>query len=82
MVVFWYNQQVLDRPVSLAGVPVVFRVAYSCGVVRDFRGRVGSVSGLRRALCSRLRSDLSVWCVQVFFPSLEVLCECSRRSRA
>lgn len=82
MVVFWFNEQVLDRPVRISGASVVFRVAYSSGVVRDFPGRVGSIYGLRRALCSRLRSDSSIWCVQVFFPSLEVLCECCRRSRA
>lgn len=82
MVSYWFNDQVLSLPVRVAGASVTFRVAYSCGVVRDFPGRVGSLWGLRRALVSRLSSDSSVWCVQVVFSSGLYLCECSRRSRA
>ena len=82
MISYWFNEQVLSLPVRLAGSSVTFRVAYSCGVVRDFSGRVGSLSGLRRALVSRLSSDSSVWCVQVVLSSGLYLCECSRRGRA
>lgn len=82
MVTYWFNDSVLGLPVRLAGASVVFRVAYSCGVVRDFSGRLSSLSWLRSALCSRLSSDSSVWCVQVFLASGVALCECSRRSRA
>lgn len=81
MVIYWFNDQLLDQAVRLNGVQVVFRVAYSCGIVRDFSGRLSSLVSLRRALRSRLSSDSSLWCVQVLLPSGVSVAECSRRSR-
>lgn len=81
MVTYWFNDRLLDQAVRLNGVQVVFRVGYSCGVVRDFSGRMSSLVWLRRALRSRLSSDSSLWLVQVFLHSGVVVAECSRRSR-
>lgn len=81
MVTYWFNDRLLDLPVRLSGAQVVFRVAYSCGIVRDFSGRLSSLVWLRRALRSRLSSDSSLLLVQVFLPSGVVVAECSRRSR-
>ena len=81
MVIYWFNDQLLDRPVRLHGAQVVYRVSYSCGIVRDFSGRLSSLVSLRRALCSRLSSDSSLCCVQVLLPSGVPVAECSRRSR-
>ena len=81
MVAYWFNEQVLSLPYRLHGVDIVFRVTYSSGVSRDFSGRLGSFSGLRRSLCSRLRRDFSLSVVQVFLSSGLFLCECSRRYR-
>ena len=82
MVVYWFNEQVLSLPVRLSGAGLVFRVAYSCGVEREFSGRLGSIWGLGRSLRERLSRDSSLSCVQVFLSSGVVLCECSRRSRS
>ncbi len=81
MVIYWFNDQLLDRPVRLNGAQVVYRVSYSCGIVRDFPGRLSSLVSLRCALRSRLSSDSSLWCVQVLLPSGVPVAECSRRSR-
>ena len=82
MVIYWFNDQLLDRPVRLNGAQVVYRVAYSSGIVRDFSGCLSSLVWLRRALLSRLSSDSSLWCVQVLLPSGVPVAECSRRSRS
>lgn len=81
MVTYWFNEKLLDLPVRLSGAEVVFRVGYSCGVCRDFPGRLSSLVWLRRALLSRLSSDSSLWLVQVLLPSGVPVAECSRRSR-
>lgn len=80
MVVYWFNDALLEQAVTLSGAGVVFRVAYSCGIVRDFPGCLRSLWWLRRALRSRLSSDSSLWCVQVLLPSGVPVAECSRRS--
>lgn len=82
MIKYWFNEQVLSLPYRVHGLQCRFVVAYSCGVIREFRGVVSSLSALRSALCSRLSSDSSLWCVLVYLPSGVCLCECSRRSRA
>lgn len=82
MIKYWFNEQVLTLPFRVHNLECRFVVAYSCGVCREFRGVVSSLSALRSALCSRLSSDSSLWCVQVVLPSGVFLCECSRRSRA
>lgn len=69
---------VCDIPERVHGVMARFEVSYASGEVRNYMGRIGSVSLLFKSLHNRLERDMSIDDVVVYLPSERILCEALR----
>lgn len=78
MVQFYIPTTICDIPEPVCGARGQFRVFYLDGHVRDFFGRIGSISLLRESLVARVSRDASIGSVWLYLPSGRLLLCCDK----